>query len=167
MARVRRDRTAGLGGCVLALAVLGASPAGADDATHAIVAINVDQRWPGLPQWQGLSLEDQITDHLTELGNLLGTHMDVLSHDMIDLRVFGRTNRARLRLGGGDHRYLTFQFDSDWLFAEGKARVNSHLELGISGHMLGFELPAMDVIPDSYHGQQLLQINVPLIERHF
>lgn len=144
------------------LAVLAAS-----SSAFAEDSINVDKRWPGLPEWRGLSLEDQITDHLTELGNLVGSHMDALSHDMIGLRVDGRTNRARLRLGGGNARYLTFQFDSDWLFAEGKARVNAHLELGLNGHMMGLQLPAMDVIPDSYHGQQLVQINVPLLERRF
>ncbi|MDB4958455.1 MAG: hypothetical protein JWO36_6024 [Myxococcales bacterium] len=135
--------------------------------SHADDSITVDKRWPGLPAFQALSLEDQITDHLTELGNLVGSHVDVLSHDMIGLHVNGRANRARLRLGGGNDRYLTFRLDSDWLFAEGKARVNAHVELGLHGHMLDLQLPAMDVIPDSYHGQQLVQVNVPLLERHF
>ena len=153
--------------CRLAIALIVATSGLAVADVAISDSINVDHRWPGLPDSRELSLEDQITDHLTELGNLVGSHIDFVSHEMIGLRVNGRANRARLRLGGGDVRYLSFRIDSDWLFGDGKARVNAHLELGLHGHTLDLRLPAMDVIPDSYHGQQLVQINVPLLERRF
>jgi hypothetical protein len=128
---------------------------------------SIERLWPALPADHSLSLEDQITDHLTELGNMLGGHLDLLSHDMMGLRVDGRANRARLRLGGGNPRYLTFRFDSNWQFGDGKARVKARLELGLAGHLVQLQLPDMDVIPDSYRGERLVQVNVPFLERKF
>ncbi len=147
-------------GIALAL-VLAATPAFADEAAP------MEHMWPALPAYHGLSLEDQITDHLSELGNVVGHQLDQLSHDMIGLHVDGRGQRARLRLGTGTGHYLTFRFDSDWHFAEGKARVNARVHLGLAGHVIDFKLPAMDVSTDSYHGESLVQVNVPLLEKHF
>src|SRR4051812_12782002 len=98
-------------GITLAL-VIGASVSSAyadEGAEH------VEHRWPALPSDHNLSLEDQITDHLTELGNLIGTHMTVLSDHLLAVRVDGRHNRASFRVGGGNVRYLAFKMDSDWL----------------------------------------------------
>jgi hypothetical protein len=127
----------------------------------------LDQRWPALPSDHSLSAEDVVVDNLSELGNVFGRHMDRLSHDMIGLHVDGRGQRARLRLGGGNPHYLTFRIDSDWLFAEGKARINCKVQLALAGHEIDFKLPAMDLSEDSYHGVQLVQVNVPLLERRF
>jgi len=127
----------------------------------------MDHLWPAVPADHALSLEDQITDHLTDLGNLLGNHLDLLSHDMIGIRVDGRANHARLRVGGGNVHYLTLRVDSDWLFADGKARVATKLDLGIAGHEVELKLPPMEMSEDSYHGTQLVQVNVPLLERKF
>ena len=52
-------------------------------------------------------------------------------------------------------------------FSDGMAHVKAKLELGLHDHTLKLVLPAMDVIPDSYQGQRLVQVNVPLLERHF
>jgi len=49
------------------------------------------------------------------------------------------------------------------LTADGKARVAAKLDLGLAGHSLELKLPAMDLSQDSYHGTQLVQINVPLL----
>ena len=127
----------------------------------------LDHRWPTLPEDHSISLEDQITDHLTELGNMIGGHMNVLSDHLLALRVDGRHNRARLLLGGGDTHYLTFKIDSDWLFSDGKAHVNARVELGLAGHHMELKLPDMEVIPDNYHGQDLVQVNVSVLERRF
>ena len=126
-----------------------------------------DKLWPSVPTDHSLSESDRMIDNLSELGNLIGRHMDTLSHDMFAFKVDGRGQRARLRLGGGNSRYLEFRIDSDWLFSEGKARVNANLQLAVAGHEIDFKLPAMDLSQDSYHGEQLVQINVPLLERRF
>jgi hypothetical protein len=127
----------------------------------------MDQRWPALPPDREPSLEDKITDHLTDASNKLAGQLDELSHDMFRLHVDGRSNRARLRLGTTDGHYLTFNLDSDWLFGDGKARVNAKLELGLGTHVMKVQLPAMDLIPDSYQGCRMVHVNVPLLERRF
>ena len=134
-------------------------------AAHADDAM--DHLWPAVPADHSLSLEDQITDHLTEIGNLICGHVDLLSHDVIGLHVDGRANRARLRVGGGSQRYLSLSIDSDWLFGDGKARVDTKVDLALAGHSLELKLPAMDLSQDSYHGTGLVQVNVPLLERNF
>src|SRR5437868_6869997 len=72
---------------------------------------SLEHRWPSVPDGHGLSLENQITDHLTELGNTLGHHLDLLSHDMFVLQVDGRRRRAHVRLGGGDSERLAVRVD--------------------------------------------------------
>jgi hypothetical protein len=148
------------GWVVLGVIYVGAaSSARADDVAY--------QRWPALPPAHGLTLDEKMVDHVSDLGNQFGDHLNVLSHDLLALRIDMRFGRARIRVGGGDVHYLTFRFDSDWYFADNKATVNARLDLGISGHMLHLQLPTMEVIPDSYHGQQLVQLNVPLLQRRF
>src|SRR5258708_4433476 len=137
----------------------------ADDDNH--TECTFDHRWKALPDDHSLSLEDQITDHLTELGNMIGGPTKVLSDHLLPLRVDGRHNRAHLLLGGGDAHYLTFKIDSDWLFSDGKAHVDAHIELGLAGHNVELQLPNMEVIPDNYHGQDLVQVNVSVLERRF
>jgi hypothetical protein len=126
-----------------------------------------DKLWPKLPDDHGLSLEDVITDHITDYGNLVGEHLDLLSHDMLMLRVNGRTNSARLRLGGGNLHYLTFMLDSDVHFHDGMASVKAHLDVGVGGHMLHVDVPDFDLIPDDFHGERIVELNVPLYERKF
>ena len=127
----------------------------------------LDKHWPDVPPDHQLSLEDQITDHLSEIGNQIGAHMNVLSDDLMALKVDGRHNRARLRIGGGDAHFLNFKIDSDWLFADGKAHVKARLDLGVAGHQVKLELPDMDLSHDNWHGQDLVQVNVSVLERRF
>src|SRR5262245_54464864 len=108
----------------------------ADDDTIELAA-----RWHELPAGRGLSLEQRITDNLTELGNTLGSHVNVLSDDVLGLKFDGRARRARMRLGTGEGQYLRFKLDSDWHFANGKARIAASLELGIGTHQYHLELP--------------------------
>jgi hypothetical protein len=129
--------------------------------------VALDTQWPGLPAWHGLKLEDQIVDRLSELGNRAGDHLDTMSHDWIKLHVDGRAQRAHLHFGGGNSHYLSLQVDSDWHFADGKARVQARLELGLAGHTLDVKIPDVDLKPDSYHGTQMVDVNVPLLERRF
>ena len=144
----------------VALVIVATSGAHADD--------RVDKRWPALPPSHQLTLDDQLANHMTEYGNDFGAHLNLLTHDMIALKIDMHGNpRARLRVGGGDRRYLTLHLDSNWYFADNKATVHARLDLGVAGHMYRLELPMMEVIPDSYHGQQLVQVNVPLLSRRF
>src|SRR5256885_16344631 len=89
-----------------ALAVVLSSALAAADEQPA----TMDKQWPALPASHALSEEDVMVDHLSELGNMLGGHLDLLSHDMVALHVDGRGQRARLRVGGENiGHYLTFR----------------------------------------------------------
>jgi hypothetical protein len=125
------------------------------------------KRWPAVPADHSLPVEDVMIDHLSDLGNRFGEHLDRLSHDIIGIHVDARGQRARLRLGGGNPHYLEFRVDSDWLFSEGRAHIDAKVELALAGHVLDVKLPAMDLSQDSFHGVQLVQVNVPLLERRF
>jgi hypothetical protein len=127
----------------------------------------MDSMWPKLPASHALTEDEVMVEHLSALGNFIGQNLDTLSNDLIGLHVDGRKQRARLRLGGGNVRYLQLRFDSDWHFADNVARVNARLFLGIAGHEIALKLPAMDVSTDSYHGASLVQVNMPLLEKHF
>lgn len=152
--------TVGRKGLVLAVLAV-AAPAYADGEQP------MDKQWPSLPHYHETELSDQLADHLSEIGNLVGDSMDTLSHDVFKIHVNGRAQRARMRLGGGNPRYLEFRVDSDWHFAEGKARVAARVELALAGHQIDVQLPAMDLSTDNYHGESMVQVNVPLLERHF
>ena len=162
-------RIVGAQGLAFAFALVAAAPIAAAD----VVATEdkpMEKQWPQLPHqahYQTEDFGDQLTDHLTELGNQIGEHLDLLSHDYFRIHVDGRAQRARMRLGGGNPRYLAFRVDSDWHFAEGKARVAAKLELGLAGHEINVQLPAMDLSTDNYHGEGMVQVNIPVLERHF
>jgi hypothetical protein len=154
-------------GFVLALG----ATAGADDHVSMLDVrdhdLTLDNRWPGVPAWHGLKLEDQIVDRLSEISNRATDRVDVLCHDMIGLHVDARSQRARLHVGGGDSHYLSLRVDSDWHFVDGKARVQARLQLALAGHVMDVHLPDFDLSTDSYHGTQMVDVNVPLIERRF
>ncbi len=127
----------------------------------------MDRRWPSLPDDKGLTIEDRITDHLSELGNLIGARMNHISDHLLSLHVDGRRNRARLAFGGGNAHYLEFKVDSDWLFSDGKAHVAARVELGLMGHEIALKLPNMDLSRDSYAGQDMVTVNVSVLQRRF
>ena len=127
----------------------------------------LERRWPTLPADHAESEEDVITDHLSELGNKLGKHMTLLSDQMFGLHVDGRGQRARLRLGTGTGHYLAFKLDSDWYFSDGKARISARVQLGLAGHELALQLPAMEMQPTSYHGEDGVMLELPLFERRW
>lgn len=147
----------------IALAVLLAS------AGRAVAdpAAQLSARWPSVPEGHGLSLEDQITERLTQLGNELGRHLDLLSHDMFQLEVDGRRRRAHVRLGGGDAELLALRIDGDIQFDNANAHVNARIDLALHGHALHLELPAFEMSPAAYRGDYGVELRLPLFVRKF
>jgi hypothetical protein len=131
------------------------------------VQLALADRWRDVPPSQRLKLSVQITDSLTELGNFVGTHVNVLSDDILMMRFDGRRRYARIRFGTGEGRYLRFKFDSDWYFAQGKARMQARVDLGIGEHQFHLELPDVDMVPASYRGERGVEIRLPLFERRW
>jgi hypothetical protein len=129
--------------------------------------VQLADRWPSVPAGHALTLEDQITERLTLLGNELGRHLDLLSHDMFQLRVDGRRRRAHVRLGGGDAQHLAVGLDGDIQFDDANARVNARLDLGFHGHALHLELPTFEMSPAAYRGDYGIELRLPLFVQKF
>lgn len=127
----------------------------------------LERRWPTLPSDHAESEQDVIVDHLSALGNTFAQRMMLLSDHVIGLSVDGRGQRARLRVGAGNDHYLAFNIDSDWYFSDGKARINAHVQLGLAGHELNVQLPAMEMEQTSYHGDDGVLLRLPLFERRW
>jgi hypothetical protein len=124
-------------------------------------------RWPSVPQGHGLSLEDQITERLTQLGNELGRHLDLLSHDMFQLTVDGFRRRAHVRIGGGDAQRLSLRLDGDIQFDDINARVATRIDLALHGHTMHLELPTFEMSPANYRGDYGVELRLPLFEQRF
>lgn len=128
-----------------------------------------DRLWPEMPNSTRLTLSQQITDQLTELGNTVGHHVNTLSNDAIALGFDGRRRRAKVRLGLEDRpdQYLTFKLAGDVHFTHGVARVAARLVIGIAGRVLHLELPDIEMAPASFRGERGVEIRVPLFRRSF
>lgn len=124
-------------------------------------------RWPSIPEGHGLSLEDQITDRLTQLGNELGRHLDLLSHDMFQLRVDGRRRQAHVRIGGGDDEVVSLRLAGDIQFDDTNAHVNARVDLAWRGHAVSLELPPFEMCPASYRGDHGVEVRLPLFVQRF
>jgi hypothetical protein len=151
----------------LLLAMTSAAVVAASPAASADPAVLLTSRWPSIPEGHPLSLEDQITDRLTELGNALGHHLDLLSHDTFQLKVDARRRRAHLQLGGGDSAHLALRLDSDIQFDDANARVCARLDLALRGHAVSLELPPFEMSPVSYRGDHGVELRVPLFVQRF
>ena len=141
-----------------------AAPASADETAR------YERLWPSVPKGRGLSLQQQITDRLTAMGNTLGFHLDQLSNDVLALTFDGRRRLAKIRFGthgSENERYLTFRVDSDVHFADGMAKVTARLELGLAGHLVRVELPDFEMVPAEYRGDRGVEIRLPLLRRSF
>src|ERR1051326_4306153 len=99
-----------------------------------------DKLWPAVPKDPTMPIEDVMIDHLSDYGNQLGQHLELLSHDMLALHVDGGAERAKLRLGGGNPHYLNFTFDSDWKFDGASARIKARVDLAFHDHKMHLEL---------------------------
>ncbi len=148
-------------GTALALVLAMTSAASADD-----IAL-YERLWPNVPTSRQLTMAQQLTDSLTELGNTLGYHLDQLSNDMLALQFDGRQRRARVKFGMIDSDYATFKFDSVVHFRDGMAMIQARLDVGIGGHLVHLDLPDMEMLPTEYHGERGVQLRVPLYQRYF
>jgi hypothetical protein len=147
------------GSLVVWVVLAGMAPAAADTA--------VERAWPAVPEGHQLTLDDQIRQRISEIGNRLGRRLDTLSRDVVVLHVDGRTQRAYLRVGGGGTHYLNFDVASSWYFADGMARVATRVDLSIAGHQIELKLPDFEMVPTSFNGERYVELRLPLLERRF
>lgn len=123
--------------------------------------------WPTTPKSTAPSMSDQITDVMTNLGNTLGDHIDLLSADMVALRFDGRARRARVKVGIIDTGLATLSVDSVVHFSDGMAAVEARICFGIAGHVVHVDLPEVEMLPTEYHGEKGVQLRVPLYRYFF
>jgi len=141
------------------------TPAVADDI-HLCDQI-YEKTWPAAPTAAQVSMGQQLTDAMSELGNQLGYHLDQLSMDKFALRFDGRQRRARFKLGMIDSQYATLKFDSVVHFTDGMAKISAVLDIGIAGHVMHIELPDVEMLPTEYHGERGVQLRLPLYRYYF
>lgn len=152
-----------VGRAALGLLLLGgmASTASADDE------LLLSSRWHDVPSGHALQLSQQITDQLTELGNFIGGHVNVLSDDMVALHFDGRSRRARMRFGIGEGSYLHFKLDTDWKFSAGKARIATRIDLGLGKHEWHLDLPDVEMLPANVYGDHGVEVRLPIFEKRW
>jgi hypothetical protein len=141
--------------------VLLASPAAAEPTR------SLAERWPSVPAGPALSLEYQITERLTQIGNELGRHLDLLSRETFQLRFDGHRRRARIRIGGGDERVLAIRIDSDIQFHDANAHIHARIDLAFHGRRLQLELPTFEMSPAMYRGDYGVELRLPLFVQRF
>ncbi len=129
--------------------------------------LRLEDAWPAPPPNHELSLDQQLVDRMTELGNRAAAHLDVLTRDSVGLRIDGRHQRAHLRLAGGAARYLTFCMNEDIHIADGKARVASVVDIDVHGHRVHLALPDVEMVPTSVQGDRGVEVRVPIYERRW
>jgi hypothetical protein len=129
--------------------------------------LDLTTRWHDVPTGHQLRLSQQITMQLTELGNFIGSHVNVLSDDMLALKFDGLHRRAHMRFGTGEGQYLRFKVDTDWHFFQGRARIQTRIDLGIGQHQFHLDLPDMEMLPASVYGERGVEVRLPLFERRW
>jgi hypothetical protein len=128
-----------------------------------------ERMWPGTPSSTRLSMSQQITDELTELGNTLGHHVNALSNDALSLGFDGRKRRAKFRIGLADDpdRMVTFKLVGDVHFTQGRARTTLKLDIGFGERVLHVELRDLEVTHTEYRGDRGVALVIPFIRRQF
>ena len=158
------DESVRRGGAALLVLAMASSAFADEDNSSCML---YDRLWPRAPQSGRLSMSQQLTDYFTELGNTIGSHVDVLSMDMIGMRFDGRRRKAFVRVGMGDEQYLTLRIASDVQFTAGGAHINTRVDLTVAGRGLHLELPEVEMVPTEYHGDRGVQVRLPLFKRTF
>lgn len=125
--------------------------------------------WPETPRSNRLSMSQQITDELTELGNMLGHHVNTLSNEALSLGFDGRKRRAKFRIGLADDpdRLLTFKLVGDVHFTQGRARATLKLDIGVGERVLHVELRDLEMTHTEYRGDRGIALVIPVVRREF
>ena len=151
---------------VIGLAV--AATLGASSTARADVSLSLDQLWPALPFHDQPSMSDQLADWMTTVGVHVDQHLTALSHDALEFRIDGR--RQHYYLGVHAHSgsgRVSFAMNEDVHFVDAVACIRTHLQLEIGTHAVDLQLPDMELQPDELNGQRIVELRVPLLQRHW
>lgn len=137
------------------------------DARADATCIALEAAWPKAPAKSGASMGMMITDELTEIGNEIGHHMNVLSKDVVSLSFDGRQKRLKAKVGLGDSQYASFSLATDIQFVGSTAKVKATIDFSIQGKRMKFDLPEFEMMPQSYQGDRVVVLLVPIIQRRW
>ena len=110
----------------------------------------------------------KMVDKVVEMTNqFFDQHVDLLTHDMLYLRVDAGHRAAKIAVGGGDARLMKLRLAGNVEVVDGTARIHSRLALGLGGRQLDLRLPNVDVAAASYRGERGVEVRLPLLRRSF
>lgn len=94
-------------------------------------------------------------------------HVDLLTYDLLQLRVDAEQRAAKIAIGGGDQRLLELRVAGDVEVVDGTAHIHSRVSFALAGRKLDLRLPNVDVAAASYRGERGVEVRLPLVRRSF
>jgi hypothetical protein len=129
-------------------------------------ADSYEGRWPAVPEDRRPRLGDRVMDQLTAFAARLDRELDVLTIDLISLRLDPRGRGCRVRVGGGD-RQLALRVAGEVHVVDGTAQIHARLDLALAGQAVHVALPRFEMAATSYRGERGIEIRLPLVRRAF
>ena len=110
----------------------------------------------------------KMVDKVVAMTNqFLDQHVDLLTYDLLHVRVDAEHRAAKIAVGGGDKRVVKLRVAGDVEVVDGTARIHSRLAFGIGGKQIDLRLPNVDVAATSYRGERGVEVRLPLVRRSF
>ena len=110
----------------------------------------------------------KMVDKVVAMTNqFLDQHVDLLTYDLLHVRVDAEHRAAKIAVGGGDKRLVKLRVAGDVEVVDGTARIHSRLAFGIGGKQIDLRLPNVDVAATSYRGERGVEVRLPLVRRSF
>ena len=117
----------------------------------------------------------QLVDKVVEMTNhFFDQHVELLTYDMLHLRVDAEHRAAKIAIGGGDRRLLKLRVAGNVEVVEGTARIQSRVAFAVAGKQLAVRLPNIDVGPSTYphrfggdRYERGVEVRLPLLRRSF
>lgn len=122
---------------------------------------SVEALWP-MPHHLEVSMDQRFADWVTNVSTNLDHGLGSLSKHVLGLRFDGRTQHLDVHAG---MRFLSL--DGDVHVVGNVAQIKAHLMIEAGSHALDLRLPTVELQPDDYRGERIVQLRVPLLERHW
>jgi len=125
-----------------------------------------DRRWPAVPADPSAPLGELVMERLTAFAVAFERELDVLTIDLVSLRIDPRGRGCKLRIGGGDRR-LALAVAGDVRVVDGTAQIKARLDVELAGRRAQLVLPRFEMAATSYRGERGVELRLPLIRRAF
>ena len=104
---------------------------------------------------------------MERLSSHLDRHIRALSFDHLELQFDARQRTARLAMGLGNMTNFGLGVRGHVLITGSVARVDTRIDLAISGTRLNLKLPELELIPRNHRGSNYLEVRLPVLHRRF